>query len=132
MDNPPHIPNTIQISMSEPELQGVKQEDRTLVRNVIYLLHACKHPARLCVSWNVANVSNGYEVTGFMDPAKDFEILKRDMDLIWLADPLRVQSISVRKTGETHQIVIRVLSRSEPITLTELDVLTVQKRRRLA
>ena len=50
------------IQMTEP-LQGVKQEDRAMVRNVIYLLHTCKHPKRLCVSWSVANTSNGYEVT---------------------------------------------------------------------
>jgi hypothetical protein len=131
MNPPPQVSNTVQITMAEPALQGVKQEDRTLVRNVIYLMHACKHPERLCVSWNVATIRNGYEVTGFMDPAKDFEILKEDLDMIALADPLRIQSIAVRKTGDSSQILIRVLSRSEPIMMTELDVVTVQKKRRM-
>jgi hypothetical protein len=131
MDSPPKIPSTLQISMSEPALQGVKQEDRSLVRNVIYLLHACKHPERLCVSWNVANTRNGYEVTGFMDSGKDFEILKENLDMISLADPLRIQSIAIRRTGEATQILIRILSKSEPIMMTELEVLTVQKKRRL-
>ena len=53
-----------------------------MVRNVIYLLHACKHPERLCVSWSVSNTRNGYEVTGLLDPNKDFEIFKEDLDLI--------------------------------------------------
>jgi hypothetical protein len=132
MDSPPKIPSTLQISMTEPALQGVKQEDRILVRNVIYMLHACKHPDRLCVSWTVSNTRNGYDVTGFMDPAKDFEVWKEDLELIAQVDPLRVQSISIRKSGETPQILIKVLSKSEPVMLTELDVVTVHKRRRLA
>jgi hypothetical protein len=132
MDSPPKIPSTLQISMTEPALQGVKQEDRILVRNVIYMLHACKHPDRLCVSWTVSNTRNGYDVTGFMDPAKDFEVWKEDLELISQVDPLRVQSISIRKSGETPQILIKVLSKSEPVMITELDVVTVHKRRRLA
>ncbi len=134
MDSPDDIPSsTLKITMSEPSLQGVKQEDRTLVRNVIYIMHACKHPERLCMSWSVTNarVGNGYEITGLLDPSKDFEIFKEDLDLIKLADPLRVQPISIRKTGDTSQIVIRVLARSEPIMMTELEVLTVQKKRKL-
>ena len=130
MDSPPKIPNTIQISMTEPALQGVKQEDRVLVRNVIYMLLACKHPERLCVSWTVKDTRNGYEVTGFMD--KDFEVWKEDLDLISMVDPLRVQSISIRKSGETPQILIKVLSKTEPVMITELDVVTVHKRRRMA
>jgi hypothetical protein len=126
------IPNKQQISISEPALQGVKQEDRNLVRNVIYLLHVCKHPARMCVSWSVANArsGDGYEVTGFLDSGKDFEIFKEDLDLISLADPLRVKSISVARTGDSSRIVIKVLSHSEPVMMTELDVLTVQRKKR--
>jgi hypothetical protein len=67
-----------------------------------------------------------------MDPAKDFEVWKEDLELIAQVDPLRVQSISIRKSGETPQILIKVLSKSEPVMLTELDVVTVHKRRRLA
>ena len=126
-----HLPS-LKITMTEPQIQGVKQEDRSMVRNVIYLLHACKHPERLCVSWSVANTRNGYEVTGLLDPHKDFEIFKEDLDLIGLADPLRIQSISVRKRGDAPQILIQVLSRTEPVMMTELEVLTVQKKRRMA
>lgn len=125
--------STVKISMNEPSLQGVKQEDRSLVRNVIYMLHVCKHPERLCMSWSVTNArtGSGYEITGLLDPSKDFEIFKDDLDLIKQADTLRVQTISIRKTGDTSQIVIKVLARSEPIMMTELEVLTVQKKRKL-
>lgn len=126
------IPNKQQIPISEPALQGVKQEDRNLVRNVIYLLHVCKHPARMCVSWSVSNSrsGDGYEVTGFLDSGKDFEIFKEDLDLISLADPLRIRSISIARTGDSSRIVIKVLSHSEPVMMTELDVLTVQRKKR--
>jgi hypothetical protein len=133
MDHPDQLPSsTVKILMSEPCLQGVKQEDRTLVRNIIYILHACKHPERLCMSWSVTNARNGsgYEITGLLDPSKDFEIFKDDLDLIKQADPLRVQPISIRKTGDTSQIVIRVLARSEAIIMTELEVFTIQKKRK--
>ena len=129
----PTIPLNIQIPMLEPALQGVKQEDRVLVRNVIYLLHACKHPARLCVSWNVAATrrGDGYEITGLLDPTKDFEIFKEDLDYIALADPLRVKSICIRRVGDAPQIVICVVSKTEPIMMTELDVVTLRKKRRM-
>ena len=124
--------STIAITMAEPALQGVKQDDRTLVRNVLYVLHACKHPERLCTSWSVTNTrtGNGYEVIGLIDQSKDYEIFKEELDPIKLTDPLRVQSISLRKSGDALQIVIRILSRSEPIMMTELEVMSIQKKRR--
>ena len=126
------VQNKQQITIAEPELQGVKQEDRTTVRNVIYLLHTCKHPARLCVSWSVTNSrsGDGYEVTGFLEPGKDFEILTEDLDYIAQADPLRVGPIAITRTGEATRIVIRVLCKSEPVMMTELEVLTVHKKKR--
>ena len=129
-DEVPELP-VAKITMAEPALQGVKQDDRLLVRNIIYILHACRHPERLCVSWNVTNTRNGYEVTGLLDPKKDFEIYKEDLDLIHSTDPLRVQSISVRKTGDAPQLLVRVLSKGEPVMMTELEVITVQKKRKL-
>jgi hypothetical protein len=124
------INNNPQINMPEPQLSGVKTEDRTMVRNVIYVLHAIQHPARLCQSWNVTNTRIGYDIVGLIEPSKDFEVSLYDLEMLHGVDPLRVQNVSVRKTGDAPQIVIRVLSRTEPITLTELDVVTIRKKRR--
>jgi hypothetical protein len=66
-----------------------------------------------------------------LDPSKDYEIFKEELDMITLADPLRVKSISVGKSGDAPRIIIKVLSKSEPVMMTELDVMTVQKKRRL-
>ena len=87
---------SLQITMGELALKGVKQEDRTTVRNVIYLLHAVKHPERMCVSWSVTNTRTGYEVVGLLVPTKDSEIFKEELDLISLADPLSSPSPSAR------------------------------------
>jgi len=124
------IPSNIQVTMTEPALQGVKQEDRTMIRNIIYLLHVCKHPARMCMSWNVNNTHSGYEVIGLLDPTKDFEIFHHELDLIKMGAPLRIKSISLCKTGEAMQVVIRVIPSGEPIMMTEMDIVTVQKKRR--
>jgi hypothetical protein len=71
-----------------------------------------------------------HEIIGLIDQSKDYEIFKEDLDLIKLADTLRVQSISLRKSGDALQIVIRVLSKSEPIMMTEMEVVSIQKKRK--
>jgi hypothetical protein len=130
------------ITMAEPTLQGVKQDDGLLVRSIIYILHACRHPdsrrvperLRLPVSWNVTNTYNGYEISGLVEPNKDFEIYKEDLDLIHATDPLRVrvQSISVRRTGDAPQLLMRVLSQGEPVMITELEVINGAKEAQAA
>jgi hypothetical protein len=133
MEDTDSLPScTLKITMTEPALQGVKQDDRTLVRNVLYMLHACKHPERMCTSWSVTNnrTGSGYEIIGLIDQSKDYEIFKEDFDLIKLADPLRVQSISLRKSCDALQIVIKVLSKSEPVMMTEIEVMSIQRKRR--
>jgi hypothetical protein len=44
----------------EPVLDGVHEDDRATVRNVIYVMHALK----LCQSWSVSPKNQGYEVVG--------------------------------------------------------------------
>ena len=80
---------------------------------------------------NIGSTTFTPSYSSLMDPSKDFEIYKEDLDLIHATDPLRVQSVSVRKTGDAPQLLVRVLSRGEPVMLTELEVITVQKKRRL-
>ena len=89
-------PKTHQVKLTcEPVLDGVLDDDRPNVRNVIYVLHALK----LCMSWSVTPKNQGYEVTGNMDSKVNSEIEMRDMELIRNVDPLRVTSVSVRVIG---------------------------------
>jgi hypothetical protein len=114
---------------SEPVLDGVLEEDRATVRNVIYVLHALK----LCLSWSVTPKNQGYEVTGSVDTRTNTDIELRDMELIRKVDPLRVTSICSRVLGgtvPTISLVVFVLRRSEPVVLEEQEIVHIQRKRK--
>jgi hypothetical protein len=113
----------------EPVLDGVLEEDRATVRNVIYLLHALK----LCSSWSVTPKNQGYEVIGSVDCKVNTEVELRDMELIRRVDPLRVSSVSVRILGgpnATVNLAVFVLRKSEPVVLEEQEIVHIQRKRR--
>jgi hypothetical protein len=113
----------------EPALDGVSEEDRRTVRNVIYVVHALK----LCISWSVAAKNQGYEITGIINNNTNTEIHQRDMEAIRCVDPLRVNSISTRVLGgvnPTFTLVVHVLRKSEPVVLEEQDVIQIRRKRR--
>lgn len=113
----------------EPVLDGVQDEDRGNVRNVIYVLHALK----LCVSWSVAPKNQGYEVTGTVDSKNNIDIELRDLELIKRVDPLRVTSVGMRVLpgpNPTISMVIFVLRKSEPVVLEEQEVVHIQRKRK--
>lgn len=115
----------------EPVLDGVLEEDRATVRNVIYMLHALK----LCVSWSVSPKSQGYEILGSVDtkPGVSTDIELRDMELIRKVDPLRITSICSRVLGgpnATFSLVVFVMRRSEPVLLEEQEIVHIQRKRK--
>jgi hypothetical protein len=114
---------------SEPQLDGVLEEDRASVRNVIYVLHSMK----MCKSWSALPKNKGYEVVGLVDSAVCPEIELRDMELLKQVDPLRISSVSARMISGppvTFSIVVFVLRKSEPIVLEEQEVLCVRRKRK--
>lgn len=112
---------------SEPVLDGVHEDDRTTVRNVIYVMHALK----LCQSWSVSPKNQGYEVVGTVASQAGFiEIELRDMELVRRVDPLRVSTVSVRMLGTTPSLVVYVLRRSEPVVLEEQEIVHIQRKRK--
>ena len=81
------IPNKQQISMSEPALQKVKQEDMNLVRNVIYLQASRADVCFVvCGERAIGGRVRDNWVLGHRKEFK-FEIFKEDLDLISLVDP---------------------------------------------
>lgn len=127
MASPPRG-NTIKIP-SEPVLDGVLDEDRQTVRNVIYVLHALK----LCQSWSVAPKNQGYEVVGTVDTKTNITIELRDLELIRKVDPLRVTSAGARLIGGTNptfSVVVYVLRKSEPVVLEEQEIVQIQRKRK--
>ena len=127
-----HAREEATVAIEESDLDGVKEEDRTLIKDVISLMSTLQHPAQLCKGWNVNPIgTTHYEVNGLIDTRQgDWEVFFEDLDLLRRVDPLRVQTISVRVTGQAAQVRVKVLSRTESIMVTEYDVLRVQKRRR--
>ena len=114
---------------NEPVLDGVHEDDRATVRNVIYLLHALK----LCQSWSVTSKDQSYEVLGSVDTkvGKTTDIHFRDMEVIGKVDPLRVTPAGMRVIGgSTFYIVVSVLRKSEPIVLEEQEVLQIRRKRK--
>lgn len=116
---------------AEPVLDGVLEEDRANVRNVVYMLHALK----LCISWSVSPKHQGYEIVGTVDskPGTTTDIELRDMELIRKVDPLRVTSVCARVLGgpnATFTVAVFVLRRSEPVVLEEQEIVHIQRKRK--
>ena len=110
-------------------LDGVLEEDRQTVRNVIYVLHALK----LCQSWSVTAKNKGYEVVGSVDTKVNSLIELRDLELIKKVDPLRVNSVGASIIGggsPTVSVVVFVLRRSEPVVLEEQEIVQIQRKRK--
>ena len=112
---------------SEIVLDGVLEDDRMTVRNIIYTLYCLK----LCSSWSVTPKNQGYEVVGLVDGSRgNCEVELRDMELIKRVDPLRVNYVSARLVGGTFSVVIYVLRKSEPVVLEEQEIVQIQRKRK--
>ena len=113
---------------NEPTLDGVLEEDRPTVGNVITVLRKLK----LCSAWSAISKNQGYEVIGTVDTKNNTEVFMADMELIKTIDPLRVTSVSVRVLGgttPTFTLVVFVLRKSEPVVLEEQEVVLIRKKR---
>jgi hypothetical protein len=113
----------------EPMLDGVLEEDRPNVRNVIYVLHSLK----ICKSWSALPKNQGYEVVGMVDTETCQEVELRDMELLKQVDPLRVNSVCTRLIcgpPVTFSVVVFILRKSEPVVLEEQEVLCIRRKRK--
>lgn len=121
-------PPTIKLP-TEPALDGVLEEDRVTVRNVIYVLHSFK----MCKSWSALPKDKGYEVVGMIDAAACPEIELRDLEILKSVDPLRISSVSVKMIAGpmvTFSIAIFVLRKAEPVVLEEQEVVAIRRKRK--
>jgi hypothetical protein len=131
-DKGQHHPAVIRTNVDDPELDEVKEEDRPLIKDVISVLSAMQQPARVCKGWSVKpKGTTHYEVTGYIDTkGGEWEVFYDDLDLIRKLDYARISPVSVRVSGLSAQVFVRVLSRTERVMLTECDIIRVQKRTR--
>eukprot|EP00961_Rhodomonas_salina_P204158 2755036-Rhodomonas_salina.3 len=106
-------------------LEEVSEEDRPLVQNTIYAVLACKHPERLCTSWNVVCAKTHYIVNTIL-PAGDFDISLSDLELINSLSPLRITNIAVVSESGKCKLVVKILNSRQRVQLSE--VLTIIRR----
>jgi hypothetical protein len=131
-DNVSAPPAAMNAYVEDPELDEVKEGDRKLIKDVISVLSALQHPSKVCKGWSVKPYqSTHYDVVGHIDTkAGGWEVCYDDLDLIRRLDYGRIGSVSVRVTGLSSQICVRVLSHSERVMVTECDIIRVRKRSR--
>ncbi len=113
----------------EPQLDGIHEDDRPNVRNVIYVMHSLK----IFKSWSALPKDRGYEVVGLIDTDVCQEVDLQDMDLIKRVDPLRINTVAARLisgTAVTFSIVVFVMRKSEPVILDEQEILCIRKKRK--
>ncbi len=109
-------------------LEGVLEEDRPVVRNVIAALEAVKR-TKLFTSWNCVVGQGHYLVTAYMAEG-DWELGSRELDTVHEVNPLRVVSVSVATHGQRACVKVRVSDRNQPLMLTETQLVHVRKRSR--
>lgn len=125
-------PAAMKVFVEDPKLDEVKPEDRRLVKDVVSVMSALQYPAKVCKDWVCKTKgSTHYEITGYIDTAGgEWEVFYDDLDLIRKLDYARISPVSVRVSGMSAQICVRVLSHTERVMVTECDIIRVQKRTR--
>ena len=124
-------PAAMKVFVEDPTMDEVKPEDHRLVKDVLSVMSALHYPAKLFKGWHVKSKgTTHYEVTGCIDTSSgEWEVFYDDLDLIRKLDYARITA-SVRVSGLSAQIYVRVLSQSERVMVTECDIIRVQKRTR--
>ena len=112
----------------DPCLEGVHEEDRPVVRNVIAALELIKK-AKLFTSWTCIVGKGHYTVTAFLADG-DWELGTRELDTLYEVNPLRVLSVSVQSQNGRPSLRIRISDKNEPLMLTETQLVHVRKRSR--
>ena len=113
------------------ELDEVNPEDKPLVSDVICMLSAMKRPNKVIKGYIVSPKATHYEVQAFVDTRNgEWEICFEELDLLKRLDDNRVRPVTVRASGQSVQVVVGILKRSERVMLIEHDVIRVQKRAR--
>jgi len=113
----------------EPTLDGVADEDRATVRDLIYVVNALKG----FVSWAVKPEDHWYELVALTDAKSNTEIGWHDLDLIKAVDRLRVDYVAVRGVAGQPgalSLIVHVLRKSEPVVLEEQDIIRIQRKRK--
>lgn len=109
-------------------LQGVHEEDRPVVRNVIRAIEVIK-AEKLFTSWTCTVHKGFYIITAYMADG-DWELGLKEIELVQEVNPLRVVSVSVQYHGGRHGLRVKISDKAEPLMLTETQIVHIRKRSR--
>ena len=109
-------------------LQGVHEEDRPIVRNVVAAIEHLKKE-KLFTSWTCTVAKGHYLVTAYIGDG-DWELGARELDVVHEVNPLRVVAVSVQSQGGRAAVRVRISDRNEPLMMTETQIVHLRKRSR--
>lgn len=117
------------VFQQEPELPNVKDEDKIIVRNVLYAASYCAFDDGTVDNWNVSVEKRGYVVNMYLNNNADIQVTLQDLLTIEEVNPLRICNVSVVKNANSTTCVrVFVMNCDQPITLTKTDIVRVRKR----
>lgn len=129
----------------EPELPEVLDEDKPIVRNVIYVVTALNKHEPFCSQWRVTCEENqGYTVHVTMLPTWSLSV--NDLQVIREINPMRVSNVVVAcmptpatqatltnsavEQGSPCFIKVVISDRNQRVVQTDVDVVRIRKRSR--
>ncbi|EKX31748.1 hypothetical protein GUITHDRAFT_149097 [Guillardia theta CCMP2712] len=110
----------------EGMLSGIKADDRVVIENVVAVMQGLSRD--LCFhDYEVRTSKDGFVIIA---KTSDSILSLSDLQLIRDANPVRVQNVGVVPLeGKRIALHVKVLSSTAPVTLTEVDIVRVKKRR---
>lgn len=128
----------------EPVLDSVREEDRTVVRNVIYTVMALNTQQPFCLGWSIQSTGRGYVLSFALCP--DFSISLIDLQAIREVNPGRVENLILSSTapepalaerppppkGHVASLNVLVIDSQQRVMHYEADIVRVRKRSRLS
>lgn len=121
---------------SEPELPEVPDDDKMLIRNIVYSVMALNSHDPFCKRWQVQCISKGYIVVFFLTPK--YAISLHDIVSVRDINPLRITNVVICEDSDNTEgskqsrplLKFQVLNHQQPVIQYETEVVKVRKRAR--
>ena len=107
-------------------LSGIKADDRAVIENVLAVMQGLSRD--LCfVDYEVRTAKDGFVI---LAKTASPMVGLTDLQLIRDANPVRVQNVGVAPVeGKRISVHVKVLQSTAPVTMTEVDVIRVKRKR---
>jgi hypothetical protein len=109
----------------EPQLLCVREDDRIIVRNILYCIGSLNAIQSMCETCDVVTKGDSYILTCKL--SKDWSIGLPELQAIVDVNPCRVASVLV---SDGPLLCVRVLNSAQPIMYVETDIVRIRKKAR--